>query len=194
MLALFDWELKKLLFEESWTFSSRMNVSELRDKIARDLARGDGSVLRSKFGVTVRLSGERITVYSNKRNIILLITLNYYYFIGRMGSEPDGSAIHGEYRSALYRRIVYLIVTNWVLCFIVISLALLVFVPLYLSVRFGVDAVDLSIMAETFIFFGGSVVVGLGFYLLAWIFTPIEKVGRDDIRKALTWIAGGGES
>ena len=44
MLALFDWQLKTLLFEEVWTYSSRRTAAELRGKLARDLTRGDRSV------------------------------------------------------------------------------------------------------------------------------------------------------
>ncbi len=71
MLAMFDWQLKTLLFEEVWTYSSRSTAAELRGKLARDLARGDSSVLRNKYGVSVRIDGEKITVYSKFRKIIL---------------------------------------------------------------------------------------------------------------------------
>lgn len=117
MLTFFDWQLKKLHFEEKWVFSSSLSPAQLLEIIESDLSSHDHQGHSRAFPVKVSISNFNISVASNRKLSWIMILGNNYYFLGNLDGNKGQSEISGEHRSNIWRRITLLFFLNFVILY-----------------------------------------------------------------------------
>ena len=188
MLAFFDWQLKELLFEEKWAFSSSSRPAQLLEIIERDLSSHDHQGHSRAFPVKVSISTFNISVASNRKIIWTVILGNNYYFLGNLDETKGQSKISGEYRSNTWRRIIFLFGLNFIIVyFIGLFIGLISILYEYGGFLFSPEGIPA--MHEILFLVIGSFGFLAIFYLFARLVTYIEKYGRKDIFQYLEWIS-----
>lgn len=193
MLAFFDWQLKELLFEEKWAFSSSLRPAQLLQIIERDLSSHDHQGHSRAFPVKVSITNFNISVAYSRKTILTVLLLNNYYFLGNIDESKGQSKISGEYRSNTWRRITFLFGLNFIIVYF-IGLFIGIISILYEYIDFLFSPEGMPAMHEILLLVIGSFGILTIFYLFARLVTYIEKSGRKDIFQYLEWISTAGEN
>ena len=190
MKAFFDWQLKRIFFEEVWSFRSINTPSAIKERIENEFSLRSPPRSSSPFKVTVDLNGDHISVYSRR---IAARFLNAYYFSGTIKESPGGSVIYGEYRSRIWTRVLLLYGLNlFLLGFIIVVVTLIsTIVKLPDILNFPESA---SIVLGSLFFFAAFVGTAAIIYVFARGMAFFEKISRNVIRSFLEWVAKGDAS
>ncbi len=190
MIRIFDWQLKRILFEEVWSFRSVNRPSVIKERIENEFSLRSPPRSSSPFKVTVDLNGDHISVRSRR---ILARFLYVYYFSGTIKESPEGSVFYGEYRSRIWTRVLLLYGLNlFLLGFIIVVVTLIS--TIFRSPEILNFPESASIVFGSLFFFAAFVGTAMIFYVLARCFAFVEKFGRNDIRSFLEWLAKGDAS
>ncbi len=188
MIRIFDWQLKKWLLEETWSFPYIFDASTIKDRIVQGLSLENSSISRLRFRVTANVNRDRIIVSSTKKRIVTFALSNKYYFSGNIKETPRGSVISGEYRSNKWARATSLFGLNFMLFGFIVTCVSGLYFELMTSPENSEKVLDALIF---FILYVGVMTI---FYFLFRLITFFEKIGRSDNRGYLEWVAKGDAS
>jgi hypothetical protein len=179
LTTFIDWQLRRVLFEETWSFFSQHTVSALKENLSKEGLLETGPAYQS--GLMIDLDGDVVTVRSRFHRIFSRTLRCNYYFVGQIRSASGGSLIRGRYRVKNLRRALSLVLLNLVSLSFIVALSVGIYGLLFLDETVS----GFSGLGTYVTFFVSIFVVGLATYFVDWLLTRIEKIGRGQIHDFL---------
>lgn len=184
---MIGWQLQRLLFEEPWIIVSNKPADEVRRALEKFVSMPPSNKISVRLDVNVTLDGDNIVVRGPWTRVLGLALGNTYYFSGEIVEKFDKAEITGIYRANKWRRITSLYILNFCFLYVLVLLGTYFYiVPKYWNKIFDPKYFNasLELLLLPILSFGVFAI----FYAFFWFITQLEKTGRSDIFRFLSFV------